>query len=99
MWGLAAVVVAGATLVMAQPPIPPGPPGAPGQGGPGGPGGRRPNPVIEALDTDHDGEISAEELKSATASLNALDKNKDGKLTEDEFRPAEVLPEDQLHKY
>ena len=62
-----------------------------GEGGRGGEPGRppagRPSPVIEALDTDHDGIISAEELKNASASLLTLDKNKDGQLTEDEYRP------------
>ena len=82
MWTLGAIVAAGATLAIAQPP------GGPGGGGPGGPGGRRPMPVIEALDADHDGVISAEELKNATAALLTLDKNKDGKLTEDEYRPS-----------
>lgn len=46
-----------------------------------------PNPLIEALDTDHDGVISTEELKNAVQSLKKLDKNKDGKLTEEEMRP------------
>ncbi len=64
------------------------------------PGGRRgegssnepgrpplPNPLVAALDTNGDREISAEELEAATASLLTLDKNKDGKLTDDEMRP------------
>ena len=42
-------------------------------------------PIIDVLDADHDHEISATELKNATASLLTLDKNKDGKLTEEEF--------------
>lgn len=66
------------------------PEGAPG--GPGGPGGGRgfmpPNPLLEALDTNKDGEISAEEIANAVASLKALDKNGDGKLTGEEIRPA-----------
>ena len=75
---LCAVVVAwSATSLFAQPP-----------GGGGGPprGGVRP-PLIQALDADGDGVISAEEIKNAPAALAALDKNKDGKLTEDEYRP------------
>lgn len=45
------------------------------------------NPLMDALDPDHDHVISAEEIKSAIAALLKLDKNKDGQLTEDEFRP------------
>lgn len=44
-------------------------------------------PVHAALDTDKNGEISAEELAKATESLKTLDKNADGKLTEEELRP------------
>lgn len=50
--------------------------------------GRRMDPVFAALDSDHDGVISAEELKLTAVSLKKLDKNSDGKLTEDELRPA-----------
>ncbi len=82
-------------LVIAQPPGGPGAggPGAggPGAGGPGagGPGGeRRPNPLVEALDVDHDHNISAEEIKGAVMALLTLDKNKDGQLSSDEYRLA-----------
>ncbi len=66
---------------MAQPPE-----GPPGRGPrrdspPGGP------PVIRALDTDKDGELSADEIAKAAESLKSLDKNDDGKLSEDELRP------------
>ena len=44
-------------------------------------------PVMSALDSDGNGEISSEEIKGAVASLKKIDKNKDGKLTEDELRP------------
>jgi Ca2+-binding EF-hand superfamily protein len=40
-----------------------------------------------ALDTDRNGEISAEEIANAPTSLKALDKNHDGVITEDEVRP------------
>ncbi len=88
--------------VMAQPPRgdqppgdrPPGgerPDGPPGERGDGPPGheGRPPmvNPFVAALDTDGDHEISADEIKAASASLLTLDKNGDGKLTDDETRP------------
>lgn len=74
-----------------------GPPGderPPRQAGPGnGPGGfngRRPlppSPLMEALDTNHDGIIDANEIANAPAALKKLDKNGDGKLTPDELRP------------
>lgn len=64
-----------------------------GPGGPGGPGGPRgefgppPHPIIQALDTNGDFEISAEEIKNAAAALKKLDKNNDGKLSREELRP------------
>jgi Ca2+-binding EF-hand superfamily protein len=36
--------------------------------------------ILEALDTNHDGVISAEEMEQAPAALRTLDKNHDGKL-------------------
>lgn len=53
----------------------------------------RVHPVLAALDTNHDGEISAQEIRYATWSLKGLDVNRDGKLTEDELLPdqAEVI--------
>ena len=86
IYTLGILLVSGATTVMAQPP------GERGEGGPGGPprggeGGRRPNPIMEALDADHNGTISADELKNSATALATLDKNEDGSLTEDEFRP------------
>ncbi|MCY2984864.1 MAG: hypothetical protein NTY15_14675 [Planctomycetota bacterium] len=88
MWTLGVLFVVGASNAMAQPPGVGGPggPGGPGGGGPGAQRGR--SPLVEALDADHDGSISAEEIKNATAALLSIDKNKDGKLSEDEFRPA-----------
>lgn len=95
-----ALLCAPATMtVLAQPPRderPPGgdrPDGPPPEGprrdrGPGEPGRPpMPNPLVAALDTNGDHEISAEELAAATASLLTLDKNSDGKLTGDEMRP------------
>ena len=46
-----------------------------------------PMPLQHALDGDHDGILSAEEIKAAPDVLKQLDKNKDGKLTPDEFLP------------
>jgi Ca2+-binding EF-hand superfamily protein len=56
---------------------------------PGGFGrrGPMPSPTFQALDADHDGVISAEEIRNAPAALKTLDRNNDGKLTEDEVRP------------
>lgn len=42
-------------------------------------------PVIAALDTNKDGELSAEEIAAATASLKTLDKDGDGKLSREEM--------------
>jgi hypothetical protein len=41
--------------------------------------------IVEALDTDKDGKLSADEVKAATASLRKLDKNTDGKLNAEEI--------------
>ena len=87
--GLTAIVAIAliATFAMSQPP------GGREGGGDRGPGGRGPgfgplpNPIMEALDTNHDHEISAKEIENATASLKRLDKNDDGKLTHDEVHP------------
>ena len=75
---------------VAQPPGGgPGPGGQRGGRGQGGPDGFRPppHPLEEALDTDGDHQLSAEELENAVASLKKLDKNEDGKLSDDELRP------------
>ncbi len=58
--------------------------------GPGGRGGRFGGgpaafPVMQALDADHDGELSAKEIENATVALKTLDKDKNGKLTRDEL--------------
>ena len=83
------------------PGLPPGQQQPQGGGGPSHPHGNRPPknsednnkpphpplPLLEALDADHDGIISADEIKAAPDALKQLDKNKDGKLTPDEFLP------------
>lgn len=46
--------------------------------------GPQKRPVLEALDLNHDGRLSAEELKAAPQSLRVLDKNNDGKITANE---------------
>ena len=45
-------------------------------------------PIVEALDTNHDGIISSNEIANASAALKTLDKNGDGQLTRDELFPA-----------
>lgn len=72
---------------------PPGPPDGeppPRHAGPGGMNGHRPpppSPLMEALDTNHDGIIDSNEIANAPAALRKLDKNGDGRLTPDELRP------------
>ena len=41
--------------------------------------------MIGALDADHNGVVSAEELKNATEALKKLDKNGDGELSIEEL--------------
>lgn len=47
----------------------------------------RPRLVLQALDLDHDGSLSAAELRNASAALLTLDRNGDGQLTADELEP------------
>jgi tyrosine-protein phosphatase SIW14 len=46
------------------------------------------SPLLEALDSNHDGVIDAEEVANASEALAALDKNSDGQLTPDEYQAA-----------
>lgn len=46
-----------------------------------------PDRVAGALDSDHDGVITQEEIAAAPEALATLDKNEDGQLTRDEFAP------------
>lgn len=78
----------------ADAPPPPPPPrveqSGPERQGPGqqGPGQGRPrSQLMEALDTDKDGNLSAVEIKNASAALAKLDKNGDGTLSQEEIRP------------
>jgi Ca2+-binding EF-hand superfamily protein len=50
--------------------------------------GGPPSRLASALDADHDGVISAAEIRSSPSALQALDANSDKKLTADELRPA-----------
>lgn len=47
----------------------------------------RPRYVLQALDLNHDGQLSPQELQAAPASLLTLDRNGDGELTPDELEP------------
>jgi len=51
------------------------------------PQGPPPPPLLEALDTDKDGTISADEIDKASAALAKLDKNNDGQLGPREYGP------------
>jgi Ca2+-binding EF-hand superfamily protein len=48
----------------------------------------RGGPLMQALDTDRDGELSAAEIAAAATALKTLDKNGDGKLAAEELRPS-----------
>ena len=51
------------------------------------------SPILNAIDTNQDGVISAAELADSRAQLRKLDKNGDGKLTRDEAGiPMNLLP-------
>ena len=70
-----------------RPPPPPRPEAEDGPMGGPPPGHRPPPPLIAALDTDKDGTLSAQELKSAPDALAHLDKNADGELSPQELFP------------
>lgn len=46
-----------------------------------------PRLVLQALDLDGDGQLSAAEIGAASASLATLDRNRDGQITGDEYNP------------
>jgi hypothetical protein len=49
--------------------------------------GFRMSPLMIALDTNRDGELSAEEITQAIVALKTLDKNGDGVIDREELRP------------
>jgi hypothetical protein len=80
------VALSAATLAVAQPSAGDG--NGPRRGGHvrhGGPRGG--HPVVRALDTDHDAEISAAEVENASAAIRTLDRNNDGNVSAEELRP------------
>jgi hypothetical protein len=81
----AAMLVVCAGVAMAQD-APPPRDGGDRRDGPG-PGNFRlpPLAIMEAIDADKDGKLSAAEIKTAHESLRKLDKNTDGKLSADEI--------------
>jgi Ca2+-binding EF-hand superfamily protein len=79
-----------AGLAAAQPvDRPDGPPPGPPPMGPR-------DPMIQALDADKDGQISAEEIAGAANVLAALDADGDGQLTPEDLRSAR--PQDRLRQ-
>jgi len=82
-WFVLAVMAVTGVWVVAQPP------GDGAEGKKGGPGGMLPpHPLMETLDIDKDGKLSAEEIKKSPQSLMKLDKNGDGELSREELRPS-----------
>ena len=75
------LIAFGASMTFAQEKDQP-PPRGPGEGM-----HRPPPPIIAALDLNHDGVLSKDEIAKASESLKTLDKNGDGQLTPDEIRP------------
>lgn len=75
------------------------------QGMPNGaatPGGRaggmfRMDPLLNALDADHDGVISVAEIAGASKELLTLDANGDGQLTTEEIRVRQQTPEERVN--
>ncbi len=70
--------------------IPPPPPRQDGDDpiGPPPKGPRPIPPLIAAIDADHDGNVSSEEIENSPEALKTLDKNGDGALSPEEMRPS-----------
>ncbi|WP_234044493.1 hypothetical protein [Haloferula rosea] len=51
------------------------------------PPGPPPHPVVEKLDRNQDGELSAREIKNASKALSKLDEDDDKALSSEEMRP------------
>ena len=57
----------------------------------------RMDPVLSAIDTNHDGVLSAAEIAAAPTTLKALDKDGDGELSAAELRPRQQTPAYRAH--
>ena len=57
----------------------------------------RMDPLLAALDTNHDGFLSAAEIAAASTSLLTLDRNHDGEITPDEMRIRQQTPEERVN--
>lgn len=57
------------------------------QGPPPGHPPHPPLPIFEALNTDGDDKLSADEIKAASEALRTLDSDGDGTISKDELRP------------
>lgn len=86
--GMMCVALALSASAVAQPPQEGRRPEGGGPfGQPPGMRGRFPNPLLDALDKDKNGELSEEEIDGAVSALKSLDRNKDRKLDGSELRP------------
>ena len=56
----------------------------------------RQDPLLNALDADHDGTISAAEIAAASTSLLVLDVDHDGTIIAQEMRPRQQTPADRV---
>ena len=53
-----------------------------------------PSPLFDALDTNHDGIISADEMANAAESLKKLDRSGTGQIKREDLRPVPPPPQD-----
>jgi Ca2+-binding EF-hand superfamily protein len=69
-----------------------------GRGGRGGPEGgyMRTNPIARALDADHNGVISADEIANSPVALRTLDRSGDGAIGYEELLPPRPDGSDEL---